>query len=86
MGWTKEKQADRQERGEVVVIGGGREEGGWKGGTEHVFEVALLIPIQMSERARGRGRRDRSDGWEAGEGRLSEGKTRHLCNRRQQQH
>ena len=42
MGWTKKNRLiDREERG-----GGGR---GEQGGIEHVFEVALLIPIQMSE-------------------------------------
>lgn len=49
---------------------------GGQGGTEHVFEVALLIPIQMSESTwtGEEGAQGKTEG-RGGEGGLSEGKT-----------
>lgn len=70
MGWTKENRLiAREERG------GGGGCGRGQGGIEHVFEVALHIPIQMRERTRGWGRGMGEVEWrlECGKrGRLSE--------------
>lgn len=81
MGWTKENRLIvREERRDG---GGGWWEGGGQDGAAHVFEVALLLPIQMS-RSTWWGKGEPSDGWREGKEAVR-GENKHLCNRRQQQ-
>lgn len=50
-----------------------RGRGGGPSGIEHVFEVAMLIPIQMSE-STWTGEGERIDGWREGKGGCLRGK------------
>lgn len=58
MGWTKENRLIARDGGGREGGGGG---GGGGGGVEHVFDVAFLMPVQMSRNTwRGEGDVERS--------------------------